>query len=56
MARIIIPSSYEAERVILKVEYKRIKSKMNATVETVALTATIGSAKVTGFTKLGITP
>ena len=56
IARILAPSSYEAERVITKVEYNRIERKRMARTEVVALTATIASAKVRGLIKFGSTP
>ena len=52
----LAPSSYEAERVIARVEYSRIERKMTARTEVIALTATIASAKVTGLTKFESTP
>ena len=50
------PSSYEAERVILSVEYSRSDTRMIAKTNVVALTATVASANVTGLTTLGFTP
>lgn len=49
-------SSYEAERVILVVEYSRMDKRMTASTEVVMQTARIGFAKVTGLMKLGVTP
>ena len=49
-------SSYEAERVILVVEYNRMHSRRTASTEVVMQTARIGFAKVTGLMKLGMTP
>ncbi len=49
-------SSYEAERVILVVEYSRMHKRMTANTEVAVQTARIGSAKVTGLMKLGTTP
>ena len=49
-------SSYEAERVILVVEYSRMHKRMTANTEVVMQTARIGFAKVTGLMKLGMTP
>ena len=49
-------SSYEAERVILIVEYSRMHKRMTANIEVVMQTARIGFAKVTGLMKFGMTP
>ena len=49
-------SSYEAERVILVVEYSRMHKRTTANTEVAAQTARIGSAKLTGSMKLGTTP
>ena len=49
-------SSYEAERVILVVEYNRMHKRMIANTEVVMQTARIGLAKVTGLMKLDTTP
>ena len=49
-------SSYEAERVILVVEYSRMHKRMTASTEVAVQTARIGSAEVTGLMKLGTTP
>ena len=56
MARIIPPSSYEAERVTLKVEYSLNDRNTIARTAVTTLTAMIGIAKVTGSLKLGSTP
>ena len=56
IARTLAPSSYEAERVIPRVEYSRIDSKTTARTKVVILTATVASANLTGSTKLGSTP
>ena len=52
----LAPSSYEAERVILRVEYSRIDNRTIANTEVVTLTATIASANVTGLTKFESVP
>lgn len=50
------PSSYEAVRVILKVEYSRIDRTTSARTEVNALIMIIGTAKVTESSKLGSNP
>lgn len=55
-ARTLAPSSYEAERVILSVEYNRTNNRATARTEVVALIATLECARVTGLTKSGLTP
>ena len=56
MARIIPPSSYEAERVTLKVEYSLNDRNTIARAAVTTLTTMIETAKVTGSLKLGSTP
>lgn len=50
------PSSYEAVRVILKVEYSRIERRTSARIDVNTLIMIIGTAKVTESSKLGSSP